>query len=267
MEFFDDIICEIAGECGEVEVFNIAGILAKFIVIVNDENKEIIISIRGTHNLANAWSDTQIKKVYSQKLMSKYHSGFHNAAEIIYHEMMNNLNKNTDYNVSLTGHSYGGAIADILQCMLYIDGYKLGNCVTFGAPKVTNGKGSKKYDNLKYIRIVNMEDPISQLPPGVIFNPYRHRGEEILLLSGFSFCYLGKQKASNLLVNSIWASILEDLDTDSLETGSDYLNELKSDIERRAPNHSIANYYRNIKYKIDNGSMQVKYEDRKKYLN
>jgi hypothetical protein len=76
--------------------------------------------------------------------------------------------------------------------LLKEDGFKLGQAMTFGQPKVTNGDGARKYSTLPLLRFVNDKDPVSLLPPFELFavldeGPFQHFGPEVVLGDGGAF--------------------------------------------------------------------------------
>lgn len=89
----------------------------------------------------------------------------------------------------MTGHSLGGAARAIVLMWLKEDGFKLGQTIAFGQPKVTNHDGVLKYRTLPLLRYVNDGDPVPLLPPFELFTtldegPYQHFGPEVVLENG-----------------------------------------------------------------------------------
>jgi hypothetical protein len=81
----------------------------------------------------------------------------------------------------------GGAAAVMLAMYLQKEGYKLGQLITFGQPKVTNVGGANAFSSLKLLRVVTTKDIVPLVPP---LSPmqitnldiYWHMGEEMILL-------------------------------------------------------------------------------------
>jgi hypothetical protein len=142
----------------------------------------------------------------------------------------------TDYETRVTGHSYGGAAAVIVLMLLKEDGFKLGQAMTFGQPKVTNRDGVRKYRTLPLLRYVNDKDPVPLLPPFELFaildeGPYQHFGPEVVLESGSNYRFYAEHKAETLSVLSFW-------------------DNLKNLIIQDVPEHSISTYLTRIRQKL-----------------
>jgi predicted lipase len=153
----------------------------KCIIFYN--NTSIDICFKGTTNIVNMYSNMQIFLTNYNNI--KVHNGFLNQYLIVKNELFNNIDNiiknNNIKHISLSGHSSGGAIANIASidfCKKY-DNIKI-NCVTFGSPKVGNQNFVTEYN--KYVknsyRIVNKNDIIEHLPLPIL---YKHIHEPIYL--------------------------------------------------------------------------------------
>jgi len=90
---------------------------------------------------------------------------------------------NDNYNIVLTGHSLGGAIATLAGCYFNDLGIKKENTTiyTFGAPPVGSVEFCKNYNNkLNLYRIVNEKDVIPKIDQLISLE---HIGEKIELKS------------------------------------------------------------------------------------
>ena len=104
--------------------------------------------------------------------------GFRNVAE----DMLIDVLKHVELGdtVNLRGHSRGGAVCQSLALMLINRGYKVGNVVTFGAPKL----GGRKFCNrarevgLNHTRVVMRGDTVTRLP----FFRGRHYDKRLIIL-------------------------------------------------------------------------------------
>lgn len=149
---------------------------------VAKSDNRMVIAFRGTSSLQDAWTDIQISKETFPKLgffrrlisirsmlRTKAHHGFFNSYVSVRRELMEiveELLKDQNYDIYLTGHSLGGALATIAALDLSRDTKARITNYTFGAPKVGN-KRFVRYYNKKVkdtFRVVNDEDPIPSIP-------------------------------------------------------------------------------------------------------
>jgi len=182
----------------------------KAYVELDDTKRVQWVVIRGTSNLVNIRSDVDYNKVVDSRLRIPLHKGFADAALQAY-QFAKPLLK-TDYETRVTGHSYGGAAAVIILMLLKEDGYKLGQAMTFGQPKVTNRDGVRKYGTLPLLRFVNVKDPVPLLPPFEVFavldeGPFQHLGPEVVLEDGPKYRYYPEHQAEVSSVFSFWDNL------------------------------------------------------------
>lgn len=182
----------------------------KAYVEVNEAKRVQWIVVRGTSSLVNIRSDVDYNKTVDSRLNIPLHKGFADAAVQVY-QFAKPLLK-TDYETRVTGHSYGGAAALIVLMLLKEDGYKLGQAMTFGQPKVTNRDGVRKYRTLPLLRFVNAKDPVPSLPPFELFavlddGPYQHLGPEVVLEDGGKYRYYPEHPAELSSVFSFWENL------------------------------------------------------------
>lgn len=192
------------------------------------------IVVRGTSNLNNIRSDVDYNKVVISRLGIPLHKGFAEAALQVY-QFAKPLLK-TDYETRVTGHSLGGAAGAIVLMLLKEDGFKLGQTITFGQPKVTNHDGVQKYRSLPLLRYVNDGDPVPSLPPFELFavldeGPYQHFGPEVVLENGANYRVYAEHQAERTSVLSFWSN-------------------LKNLSIQDVPEHLIATYLTRIQQKI-----------------
>jgi triacylglycerol lipase len=182
----------------------------KAYVEVNQAKRVQWVVVRGTSSLVNIRSDVDYNKVADSRLGIPLHKGFADAAVQVY-QFAKPLLK-TDYETRVTGHSYGGAAAVIVLMLLKEDGFKLGQAMTFGQPKVTNRDGVRKYRTLPLLRFVNAKDPVPSLPPFEVFavlddGPYVHFGPEVVLEEGGKYRYFAEHPSELSSVFSFWDNL------------------------------------------------------------
>jgi triacylglycerol lipase len=192
------------------------------------------IVVRGTSNLNNIRLDVDYNKVVIPRLQVPLHKGFAEAALQVY-QFAKPLLK-TDYETRVTGHSFGGAAGVIVLMLLKEDGFKLGQTMTFGQPKVTNHDGVRKYRTLPLFRFVNDGDPVPLLPPLELFTaldegPYQHFGPEVVLEDGPNYRFYTEHQAERQSVLSFW-------------------NNLKNLSIQDVPEHFMSTYLARIRQKL-----------------
>jgi triacylglycerol lipase len=137
------------------------------------------VVVRGTDNFENVKSNLDVVKDQDEYAGVAIHSGFSECAEVAYQFALPLLHK--DYETRLTGHSLGGAVASILAMRLSRLEFRLGPCVTFGQPKVTDEDGVNQFRDLPLYRFINGNDPVPALPPPIV-GEFRHFGNEVHML-------------------------------------------------------------------------------------
>ena len=140
-----------------------------------------IIVIRGTANEANVLSDVDVRLVNDVRLGIRLHKGFRDAAvtimQIIDTQMKtsrgviqgNTLTYPLEHTVHVTGHSLGGAVAQIIGMWLHKRGKNV-QVYSYGSPKVSNEVLPSGQPT--HWRISNPVDPIPFTPPF----PFLHTG-------------------------------------------------------------------------------------------
>lgn len=151
-------------------------------VMYRNTYSHTVIAVRGTANLENVKRDAQYKKHMCPILAIPFHYGFYHCADTLWPVIKKNLDIKTP--VIFTGHSLGGAVAQICMMFAHVNGFNT-NCITFGQPMTTTKDAFSRFCGLNYTRFVNDNDPVPQLPPftfsQAITGRYRHLGSEYQL--------------------------------------------------------------------------------------
>lgn len=136
-----------------------------------------VIAFRGTDSYVD-WKTnlmSEAVRVDTRLGSVEIHKGFMKAYNRIGAEVLADVNRLVPdtKGLYLTGHSLGGAMAQIASTQLERD--NLAACYTFGAPRV----GDHSFDRLvvcPHYRIVNGWDLVTTLPPPIL-TPYHHAGD------------------------------------------------------------------------------------------
>jgi len=135
---------------------------------VKQDNGISIIIIRGTANDANVLSDIDVRLVDDTRTGIKLHKGFRDVAVTIMQIIDTSTQYPLEHTVHVTGHSLGGAVAQIIGMWLHKRGKNV-QIYSYGSPKVS----SQVLDSQPtHWRVVRRSDPIPFTPPW----PYRHTG-------------------------------------------------------------------------------------------
>ena len=125
-----------------------------------------ILIFRGTNNTKNILTDIDMRPTEDAELGVILHRGFRDASLWILEDIKEKYK--LEKTVYLTGHSLGGAVAQIIGLWLDNDGYNV-QIYTFGSPKVsTTFFGNRPL----HYRVVLPNDPVPFLPP----YPFLHSG-------------------------------------------------------------------------------------------
>jgi hypothetical protein len=136
-----------------------------------------VIAFRGTDSYADWKTNLMSEAVLVDTRLGsvEIHKGFMKAYNRIGAQVLEDVNRLVPdtKGLYLTGHSLGGAMAQIASTQLERD--NLAACYTFGAPRV----GDHSFDRLvvcPHYRIVNGWDLVTTLPPPIL-TPYHHAGD------------------------------------------------------------------------------------------
>ena len=134
---------------------------------VKQKNGTTIIIIRGTANESNVQSDVDIELVNDARTGIYLHKGFRDASTTIMQIL--DEQHTVEQTVYVTGHSLGGAVAQILGMWYHKRGKNV-QIFSYGSPKVSSQVMSGGQPT--HWRVVRRSDPIPFMPPW----PYIHTG-------------------------------------------------------------------------------------------
>ena len=134
--------------------------------VIQDNGISIIV-IRGTANDANVLSDVDVRLVSDTRTGIRLHKGFRDVAVTIMQII--DTTKTLEHTVHVTGHSLGGAVAQIIGMWLHKRGKNV-QIYSYGSPKVSDQVLSGGQPT--HWRVVRRSDPIPFTPPW----PYSHTG-------------------------------------------------------------------------------------------
>lgn len=144
-----------------------------------------VLAFRGTRSSVNWQTNFHTKLIHPLDTdpQLRVHQGFYNAFERLsdghrgIREKIRELQKTTSGRlpIYITGHSLGGALAQIAGAVLGSD--QIAACYTYGAPRVGNYVFDVWVKAPSY-RVINYADIVPQVPIPVPFIlPYRHSGD------------------------------------------------------------------------------------------
>jgi hypothetical protein len=109
----EDIIQDIYGNC--------------FAVFINHWRKKIVLSVRGTNDLENVYTDLllAIAKIYDNNFIPPGQDGLD---LLVNNLLLSDLIKKNYYSFTIIGHSLGGVLAELTAIKFAVD------CVTFESP-------------------------------------------------------------------------------------------------------------------------------------
>eukprot|EP00667_Euglena_gracilis_P020620 EG_transcript_22380 len=147
-----------------------------FLEWLNDGTQWIVV--RGTNNFDNMMSNLQYDLEFAPDIGVRAHKGFVSLFRKAWGELKDVLEKSKP--VRISGHSLGGAVASLLALKLKLEGFRLEEAVTFGAPKFTDLDGSAEVlrRRVPLLRVNNRADPVPRLPP---WPQYIQAGAEVCL--------------------------------------------------------------------------------------
>lgn len=167
-------IAQIIGKKIKLKTFENAGSMAGAFV----HNNTAYIIFRGTE--PTDWRDiiADINAFPTDAdTKGSVHRGFKNALDYIHADILLWMRDHvaTNNKIVITGHSLGGAMANIFTSRLVATGlYPDITLYTYGSPRTGSVEWAKQFDDINAYRIVNNNDIVCAVPP---FGAYSHVGQ------------------------------------------------------------------------------------------
>ncbi len=167
------------------------------------------VILRGTANLPDVIEDLEFVGHNEHELGIRVHSGFDKSLQECLPWVMQRLDPSRP--VWVTGHSLGGAVAELLMATLEHRGFNDVSGVTFGQPKLTDALGVERLAHLNLLRVVHESDPVPMLPPVFLevgeIGIYHHSGPELLIRPDGMTTHLLQHLADRLDIRSYWTDM------------------------------------------------------------
>lgn len=150
---------------------------AKCVIFFNSPIMDIAIS--GTDDHFDVWSDFEFHRVVEESTDELVHLGFKKEADKLFPSIAAHIVMRGVKQLTLTGHSLGGAICVIIAARLKTLMPQLScKLVTFGSPRVGSKSFVQKME-CRHTRVICRGDPIPHFPPS--FCGFKHHGSVLLL--------------------------------------------------------------------------------------
>lgn len=152
---------------------------------------DLYVVFQGSESTVDWINNAIFELVPNTSGQGHYHRGFMHACTLSFKDIgaqiLNEVSKNPNINIIITGHSLGGAMA-MLYCQLLKEAnpqLSVTSLVTFGQPRCGNLDFIKSFDTLKipYFRFVNDGDYVTDVPPPYNTSNWSHTGSGFILKS------------------------------------------------------------------------------------
>ncbi|ORZ04953.1 lipase [Absidia repens] len=157
-------------------------------VVRDDRRKEIFLVFKGTSSFGNAVADMIFVKTKYHPVNggASVHKGFYESYMLVQQKVLSlmgqEIKKHSDYHVTVTGHSLGGAYATLAALDLYQRDKRFNkksmSIITFGEPRVGNPEFATygASTGIEKKRVVFHKDIVPHVPPMMM--GYLHFGTE-----------------------------------------------------------------------------------------
>ncbi|KAA8909556.1 Alpha/Beta hydrolase protein [Sphaerosporella brunnea] len=147
----------------------------------DDTTKTIVLAFRGSHSVRNwltnlAASMVRLSWCSGCKIHEGFYSAYQDEADVIIPALTALRKQYPSYKVVATGHSLGGALAQIAATDLRMRGFEV-TTYTYGSPRIGNENLCKfMSDAGTNYRVTHTDDPVPRLP--LMLMGYQHVSPE-----------------------------------------------------------------------------------------
>ena len=210
----------------EVGEFPVSGL--RIYLDANPKGEGQWVILRGTANFPDVIEDLDFVGESEHELGIHVHTGFDKSLQECLPWLVPRLDRSRP--VWVTGHSLGGAVAELLMATLELRGFKDVSGVTFGQPKLTDARGVERLAHLNLLRVVHHRDPVPMLPPVFVevghLGIYHHSGPELIIQLDGKTTHLLRHLADRLDIRSYWSD-MRNIDPFDHDMTKGYLPALK----------------------------------------
>ena len=140
----------------------------------------VVVAFRGTEILSakDRATDANLKLVGDPVSGGRVHAGFKAAVDSVFPVLEDAILQAAPAEVSVTGHSLGGALATLVAHRLHKTGREIREVITFGSPRCGDSLFAAEYNRdlrVRTLRHQNCCDIVTRVP-GVL-QGYRHVGQ------------------------------------------------------------------------------------------
>ncbi len=181
-------------------------------IIVNSEKKNICVVFRGSREAVDWRRNFQFSQ-HKIKGNIAIHKGFckqlftNNLFVHVYSRLWSLIEENPTYDLFITGHSSGGAIATLFGYLISLElGERQIQIISFASPRIGNLAFKREFNkrmNLKHWRITNQHDFIPKIP----YFGFHHVGERICIRKNSCICCC--KEYCNHMSTSYYKSLLD----------------------------------------------------------
>jgi hypothetical protein len=158
----------------------------RFMLLIDHAQHRQTLALGGTNTYHQWQIDALTALAFQADLNANVHTGWNTLTFALLNTVLPELR--TDYTLTVTGFSLGGALTAISSKYLQLAGFPVTEVVTFGQPRVTDVNGVAVFDDLPITRFVNDGDPFPHVKESG--SQAAHFGRMVLLYDGPDYAYV-----------------------------------------------------------------------------